>query len=199
MKRLLPVLCVLSLALLGGCTSSSGVSGLVGTGGRVLPPCPGSLNKNTWTNCAGTEKRSNGQKYVGEWKGGLPHGQGTYTFRAPHKLAGEKYVGEFRNGKLHGQGTLTFSAPHKDAGEKYVGEWKDDKRHGQGTVTWSAPHEGAGEKYVGEYRDGKRNGQGTYTSAHGRVKGGIWENNKFLYAKKKPTTVTAQKELERLK
>ena len=42
------------------------------------------------------------KKYVGEWKDGKFHGQGTYTF--PN---GRKYLGEFKNGKRHGQGTLT--------------------------------------------------------------------------------------------
>ena len=35
----------------------------------------------------------------------------------------------------------------------------------------------------GKWRDGEKNGHGTLTFADGRVKKGIWENNKFLYAK----------------
>jgi len=40
-------------------------------------------------------------------------------------------------------------------------------------------------------------GQGTETSPDGRVNKGIWENNKFLYAKKTSPTVTAKKTPEK--
>ena len=46
---------------------------------------------------------SGGRKYVGEWRSGEKHGQGTYTWSN-----GEKYVGEWKNGKFDGQGTYTF-------------------------------------------------------------------------------------------
>ena len=36
-----------------------------------------------------------GEWYVGEWKDGNYHGQGTFT-----SPVGDKYVGEFKNGKL---------------------------------------------------------------------------------------------------
>ena len=85
-KKVLPVVIGFVLLLLSA------------TEGRSLPPCPGSYNETTWTNCFGKH---------------------TY-------------------------------------GSKYVGEWKDHKRHGQGTFTYD----------------------------DGRVKEGMWENNKFLYAKK---------------
>jgi len=35
-----------------------------------------------------------GRKYVGEWKNGKKHGQGTYAF-----ANGDKYVGEYKDGK----------------------------------------------------------------------------------------------------
>ena len=44
----------------------------------------------------------NGDKYVGEYKDGGRHGQGTYTW-----ADGKKYVGEFKDDKRHGQGTWT--------------------------------------------------------------------------------------------
>jgi hypothetical protein len=92
-----------------------------------------------WTNCQGiytfTNKDSNyliGKRmrtmiestYVGEWKDGLPHGQGTQT-----GVWGE-YVGEFKNDKST-QGTVTWAN-----GDKYVGGF-DNKSlfHGQGTFT----------------------------------------------------------------
>ena len=42
--------------------------------------------------------------YVGEWKDGAYHGQGTYTFSN-----GDQYVGEFRDNKMHGHGTYTHA------------------------------------------------------------------------------------------
>ena len=44
---------------------------------------------------------------------------------------------------------------------------------------------------IGLKQDLGLNGQGTKTFADGRVEQGIWENNKFLYAKKLSPTVTA--------
>ena len=45
---------------------------------------------------------TDGSKYVGEFKDGSPHGQGTFI-----GVNGNKYVGEHKNGKMNGQGTFT--------------------------------------------------------------------------------------------
>ena len=50
---------------------------------------------------SGNEKKDS--KYVGEYKDGVRHGQGTYT-----QPNGEKYVGEYKDGKHHGQGTYIW-------------------------------------------------------------------------------------------
>ena len=47
-------------------------------------------------------------------------------------------------------------------------------------------------KYVGEFKDSKKNGQGTFIFASGRVKEGIWKDDKFMYAKK-PTPTSNSK------
>ena len=57
--------------------------------------------------------RSDGAKYVGEWKDGKRHGQRTYTW-ADEK----KYIGEWKDDKKHGKGMLTWPD-----GKEYVGEW----------------------------------------------------------------------------
>ena len=101
----------------------------------------------------------NGTKYMGEWKDGIKHGQGTYTY-----LDGKNYVGEFRNGKFNGQGTYIYGIG-KLKGEKYEGEWKNGERTGPGTYTWSN-----GDKYVGEYKDEKP-WNGTYYDKDGNIKG----------------------------
>ena len=111
----------------------------------------------------GTLTMANGSKYVGEYKDGQHHGQGIYTF--PN---GDKYVGEFKDGKKHGQGTYTF--PN---GGKYVGEYKNDQENGKGTLILAD-----GRKYVGEFKDGKHHGQGTYTFANGEKYVGEFKDGK---------------------
>ena len=105
------------------------VAVLLGSAGEgwSLPPCPGTYNETTWTNCIGTVTSSKGDLYVGEFKDDKQHGQGTYT-----TANGSKYVGEWKDGKRHGQGTDTYAG-----GGKYVGEYKDGKWHGQGTYTFA--------------------------------------------------------------
>ena len=131
-----------------------------------LPPCPGSFNASTWTNCIGTFAFTTGDKYVGEYRDGRYHGQGAYTF-----ANGNKHVGEYRDGMRNGQGTYTFSN-----GDKYVGEYRDGRYHGQGTFSYAN-----GSRHVGEYRDGRYHGQGTFYRSDGSVlQSGFWENGKFV-------------------
>ena len=66
-----------------------------------LPECKGTI-PSMWTNCHGTYASAKG-KYVGEWKDGKIHGQGTYTFSD-----GDKYVGGWKKNKMHGKGTITL-------------------------------------------------------------------------------------------
>ncbi len=56
--------------------------------------------------------------YVGEFKDGKIHGQGTLTF-----AEGDKYVGEFKDGKRHGQGTYTYADGTVDKGIFKKGEF----------------------------------------------------------------------------
>ena len=65
-------------------------------------------------------------EYVGEYKDGKKHGQGTYTW-----FDGGINVGKWKDGKRTGQGTSTY--PN---GDKYVGEYKNGKRNGQGTYSY---------------------------------------------------------------
>mgnify|MGYP003956667107 CR=1 FL=1 len=110
-----------------------------------------------------------GMKYVGEFKDGVPNGQGTVTH-----AGGMKYVGEWKNGDRNGQGTLTYAD-----GGKYEGEWKDNKQDGQGTLTFGKGHRNEGDKYVGEFKNMEFHGRGTYTSADGEVKKGRWYNGTY--------------------
>jgi hypothetical protein len=66
----------------------------------------------------GNGKAVGKDSYVGEFRKGLPHGQGTYTWSN-----GDVYVGSFKNGKKEGAGELTIKK-----GDKVIkGYWKDDE------------------------------------------------------------------------
>jgi len=85
MKRLLPVLVGFALLLFSS------------TEGWSLPPCEGSYNKTTWTDCTGAVSDGGGGKYVGEFRNGKYNGQGTITFPS-----GGIYVGGFKDNIQHG-------------------------------------------------------------------------------------------------
>jgi hypothetical protein len=134
-------------------------------GQSILPACQGG-DKNRWSNCTGTATFKT-SVYVGEFKDGKSHGQGTETF-----ANGDKYVGEFKDDKRNGQGTYTSAAD----GGKYVGEFKDGKYNGQGTYTWAN-----GNKYVGDYEYNKGTGRGIYYSADGSIKeSGIYKDGNLV-------------------
>tara|TARA_Y100000294_G_scaffold78568_1_gene73906 strand:+ start:40 stop:798 length:759 start_codon:yes stop_codon:yes gene_type:complete len=131
-----------------------------------LPKCKGT-NRIKWHNCLGTLTFADGDKYVGEFKDGRGHGQGTFTWSSG-KFAGDKYVGEYKDDKRHGLGTYTYAN-----GDKYVGGWKDSEMHGQGTFSFKD-----GEIYVGEFKDSNYHGHGTLTRADGEKYVGGWKDGK---------------------
>ena len=80
-------------------------------------------------------------KYVGESKGFVRHGQGTYTW----KESGTRYTGTWVNGEMEGKGTMTYAD-----GSKYVGMFENGVEHGQGCFTFDD-----GFKFEGEFVDGR--------------------------------------------
>jgi len=55
--------------------------------------------------------------YKGQFKNGVPHGQGTYIW-----ANGNKYEGKWKQGKRHGRGTMTYKTSKQDSIVK--GMWK---------------------------------------------------------------------------
>jgi len=96
--------------------------------------------------------------YEGEFKNGLPHGNGISIGDVG------KYVGEFKFGKHHGHGTFT-----SHEGDVYVGDYYEGRTHGQGS--WRFKN---GVTYEGGQRNGHRDGWGKFTDADGRVTEGYW-------------------------
>ena len=150
--------------------------GVVGFGvASNLPNCQKDGVATGHNPCFDSLKFSSGDKYVGDFKDGKIHGQGTFTW-----INGAKYTGEWKYGKRT-QGTII-----RLDGATYVGEWRDQLPNGKGAYEWVD-----GTKYIGQFKDGKRNGEGTYTDIDGKVEFGIWKNDEFQYAKtpSKPVNV----------
>ncbi|MCB1141577.1 MAG: hypothetical protein KDK54_05025 [Leptospiraceae bacterium] len=83
-------------------------------------PDDGKCVSGDCTNGSGTKEFLNGDKYVGQFKSHLFHGQGNHMIAA----TGERYAGEFENGRRHGFGTLY----DKDRKPIYSGNWKKGKK-----------------------------------------------------------------------
>ena len=92
----------------------------------ALPKCIGD-DISKWKMCEGIKTTSKGSKYIGEFKNGKYHGQGTII-----NSAGDKYIGGWKDGKFYGSGTLTYSN-----GDKKSGVWKDGIIGNQNTLTSS--------------------------------------------------------------
>lgn len=66
-------------------------------------------------------------QYKGEFKKGLPEGQGVYIWQT-----GEKYEGSWKKGLREGKGTYTFKSDGKETA--MTGIWKEDKYVGEKAV-----------------------------------------------------------------
>ena len=72
-------------------------------------------------------------EYEGYWKDGLPHGNGSLTFKNC------KYEGNWYQGHINGKGSVELCN-----NDKYTGEFKDSKFHGEGTYIFSDNRRAAG-------------------------------------------------------
>ena len=124
----------------------------------------------------GSDSEWKGDKYIGYFKNGTYHGEGTYFW-----ASGEKYEGNWANGLQSGLGTYTAIS-----GKTEYGVWKDgelveaktktnvsnnskstgcisgDCENGYGTYVWTE-----GDKYSGYWKNGEMDGQGTYNFTSG--------------------------------
>ena len=116
-----------------------------------LPPC-GSVIKH---NCFGTYA-SPEANYAGDFKSGMPNGQGTYIFNDD----GRKYIGEWEEGRIKGEGVFTIA--------KSI--------FGVGSLTLAN-----GEKHVGQFVRGAPHGEGIEYSSDGLIiRQGLWETGRLL-------------------
>ena len=82
---------------------------------------------------------SNGDKYVGDVRDGLPDGYGTIA-----SIDGDMYSGWWKNGRQHGHGTYIWTD-----GDFFIGMSKDGERHGKGAYFVD------GEMYEEEWENGQ--------------------------------------------
>ena len=79
------------------------------------------LRRSGW----GTFIWANGDRYDGEWKRDMPHGQGTLVW-----ADGSRYEGHWERGQRKGKGTY-FSSK----GYSITGEWKQGSCTGKGYLS----------------------------------------------------------------
>jgi hypothetical protein len=98
------------------------------------------------------EFESKSFKYVGEFRDGLKHGTGAYTWEN-----GDYYEGGFVDDRPDGMGKYRFAN-----GDTYEGEVKAGVVAGRGTYVTKS-----GDRIEGSFADGKANGTGIYRFASG--------------------------------
>jgi hypothetical protein len=105
----------------------------------------------------GVETYQNGDKYDGDFKRGIAHGMGTYTFHA----GGEIYQGDFRNGKRHGRGKFYYPD-----GRTLESSFKNGQNVGKAIHCWNRgpPH---GHCIESEFKFGQPVGKGIITRMNG--------------------------------
>lgn len=120
---------------------------------------------------------SNGDKYEGEWRFNLRHGNGCDIFVSSDSTSTtqqyDMYIGQYKYGNAYGEGTYKWAN-----GDMYVGAFLDQKKTGKGL--W---RQGDKYTYEGDYRDDSRNGQGTFTwrEIGAKYEGGYLEDRKHGY------------------
>ena len=102
--------------------------------------------------------------YQGNFKGGMPNGQGKYIYKGSMVV-----LGNFVNGKLVGKGNINFSG-----GASYTGGYHLNKMHGYGTYKSKGGH-----VFKGNYRHDKRHGKGLLIFKDGESISGQWVDDKL--------------------
>lgn len=98
----------------------------------------------------GEYKFKNG-KYIGQFKGGQPHGSGVFKNKK-----GYSYDGEWVDGIKNGYGIET----HKKGYFEYKGQFENNQRNGNGKITYRNTREQRDHSYDGEWVDDVSCGQG---------------------------------------
>ncbi len=110
----------------------------------------------------------NGEKYIGEFKNGRPHGMGKFIL--PN---GSVYTGSVVNGKIDGMGTMVYADDGNPISPaRYVGDIKGGQPNGFGAVLYRN-----GDIYYGQLVNNVFSGQGVYyEKATDSKKSGLYRN-----------------------
>ncbi len=103
----------------------------------------------------GVFRFANGDKYVGSWSNGQPHGQGKYYFASR-----ERYEGDFRYGKFDGTGTMYYPD-----GAYYTGGWTKNLKNGKGKLYRTNGTITEGSWANGKYSGGNTSGSPASSSS----------------------------------
>ena len=110
----------------------------------------GGLNDEGQLEGQGRMTWSNGDKYDGEFLGGLFHGKGKLVYGDSGA-----YTGDFARGYMEGRGILTYPD-----GSYYEGEFVANQFQGKGKLTYPD-----GSKYEGDFEKNNMNGVGKWSYA----------------------------------
>jgi len=116
-------------------------------------------------NGPGVRVNPDGSVYAGEFKDGLPHGQGEW--KAPE--GAESFLGEWKRGKKHGFGLMKFSN-----GDMYEGDWVDGKFQDRGKYIYAN-----GDEFMGLWDKGVKL-SGTFYYKDGRISTRKWQNGRLV-------------------
>ena len=106
---------------------------------------------------------ANGNKYLGHWEQNWRQGEGRFIFNEGHE-----YLGQFHRNQFHGKGSMRYAN-----GDLYEGDWKFNQPEGYGVYAFHT-----GNRYEGEFRQGRFDGQGTMLYKDGSKYIGGWKENK---------------------
>ena len=106
--------------------------------------------------------------YIGDWKDGKRHGQGTIHMQSYH------YSGQWTNDKITGFGRITFSQ-RNNKGLYYEGELINSKYHGHGRFVFRN-----GDVFEGMYSNGNRDGYGKEVKINGDIYEGTWKGSEKI-------------------
>ena len=128
----------------------------------------GDRYEGEWKECLkhgnGTDFFANGDTYAGQYKFGKPCGYGEYLWKN-----GNRYVGSFHDGLKHGFGKWRKS--REGQSNTYEGQYFRDKKQGFGIFRWTS-----GNVYRGQYKADEREGLGEMRWTDGSLYLGEWRH-----------------------
>ena len=117
---------------------------------------------------------SESSTYVGEFKNGRKHGQGTFS------RFSYEYKGEWNEGVPHGKGEATFITPEESYAKVNVWPINSNPSEFIKQANDNLRYQYNGCKYIGGFKDGLFHGQGTMTWPDGTVQKGLWIDGEFI-------------------